>query len=82
MLWMLIALLLILLIAAAVVLYVAYPHRGEDVPHAPWLGEALKRGVETLPALDGELSPRRIPNQDARREAHPENQPQDQSARS
>jgi hypothetical protein len=79
--WLLVALLLILLVAAAVVVYVAYPHRGEEVPHAPWLGEALKRGVEALPTLDGELAPR-IPSQDARREGHPENQPKDQAARS
>jgi hypothetical protein len=40
--------LLILVIAGAVVLYVAYPHRGEEVPGAPWIGEAMKRGVDTV----------------------------------
>jgi hypothetical protein len=40
--------LVILVIAGAVVMYVAYPHRGEDVPGAPWLGDAMKRGVDTL----------------------------------
>ena len=50
----------ILLIAAAVVLYVAYPHRGEEVPVAPWLGDAMQRGVETVgdllerPVADGD----------------------------
>jgi hypothetical protein len=39
---------LILVIAGAVVLYVAYPHRGEEVPGAPWIGEAMKRGVDTV----------------------------------
>jgi hypothetical protein len=39
---------LILAIAGAVVLYVAFPHRGEDVPGAPWLGDAMKRGVDTV----------------------------------
>lgn len=81
MLWLVLALLLILVAAAAVIVYVAYPQRGEEVPHVPWLGAALTRGVEALPALDGELSPR-IPSQDARREQHPENQPHDESARS
>jgi len=38
----------ILLMAGAVVLYVAFPHRGEEVPGAPWLGEAMKRSVDTV----------------------------------
>ena len=51
---------LILVIAGAVVVYVAYPHRGEEVPGAPWLGDALQRGVDSigdlldLPANDDE----------------------------
>ncbi|HET6168249.1 MAG TPA: hypothetical protein VFE07_15570 [Marmoricola sp.] len=40
--------LVILVIAGAVVLYVAYPHRGEEVPGAPWLGDAIQRGVDTV----------------------------------
>lgn len=40
--------LLILLAAGAVVVYVAFPHRGEEVPGAPWLGDALQRGVDTV----------------------------------
>jgi hypothetical protein len=40
--------LLILVIAGAVVLYVAFPHRGEDVPGAPWLGDAMQRGVDSI----------------------------------
>lgn len=47
-----IAMLVILVLAALVVLYVAFPHRGEDVPAAPWLGDALRRGVESAPTLD------------------------------
>jgi hypothetical protein len=39
---------LILVIAGAVVLYVAFPHRGEAVPGAPWLGEAMKRSIDTV----------------------------------
>jgi hypothetical protein len=52
--------LVILLAAGAVVVYVAFPHRGEEVPGAPWLGDALQRGVETVgdllerPAADRE----------------------------
>ena len=54
MLWMLLALFLILVVAGLVVLYVAYPHRGEDVPNAPWVGEAMRKGVNLLPTLDNQ----------------------------
>jgi hypothetical protein len=72
MLWMLLAMLLILVVAAAVVVYVAYPHRGEDVPHAPWLGEAMKRGVDAMPALPEMSSAVQIPNQAAPRDQMPD----------
>jgi hypothetical protein len=42
---------LTLALAGAVVTYVAYPHRGEEVPGAPWLGDAMKRGVDTVGEL-------------------------------
>lgn len=44
--------LVILLVAAAIVVYVAFPYRGEDVPSAPWLGDAMSKAVEALPKLD------------------------------
>jgi hypothetical protein len=44
----------ILVVAGFVVVYVAYPGRGEEVPGAPWLGEAMKRGVEALPILESD----------------------------
>ena len=43
--------LVILALAGLVVLYVAYPHRGEQVPNAPWVGDALRKGVDALPTL-------------------------------
>ena len=43
------AMLVIVLLAALVVLYVAYPHRGEEVPNAPWLGDAMRKGVDAAP---------------------------------
>ena len=46
------AMIAILAIAGAVVVYVAYPHRGEEVPHTPWVGEAMRKGVAPLPTLD------------------------------
>jgi hypothetical protein len=53
-LFILFAMIAIVVIAGLVVVYVAYPHRGEDVPHAPWVGEAMRRGVNTLPTLDNQ----------------------------
>ena len=52
MLYLLLAMLLILVVAGVVVAYVAYPHRGEELPGAPWLGDALKRGVDAMPTLE------------------------------
>jgi hypothetical protein len=64
MLVMLLVLLLSLVLAGAVALYVAYPRRGEEVPHVPWLGDAMKRGVESLPTLDNQLGARLHDGQD------------------
>jgi len=44
--------LVILILAALVVTYVAYPHRGEEVPAAPWLGDAMAKVVHAAPTLD------------------------------
>jgi hypothetical protein len=65
MLWLLLILVLSLASAGAVAIYVAYPRRGEEVPHAPWLGEAMKRGVASLPTIDNRAGQRagRIPQQ-------------------
>ena len=49
-----VAMIVIVLLAAAVVLYVAFPHRGEEMPHAPWVGEAMRKGVQRLPTLDNQ----------------------------
>jgi hypothetical protein len=40
------------LVAAAVGVYVAYPHRGEDMPVVPQLGDAMRKGVNALPTLE------------------------------
>ena len=55
------AMLVILVISGLVVTYVAYPHRGEEVPGAPWLGDAMTRGVEALPLLEEDEGTRRSP---------------------
>lgn len=48
------AILLSLVVSAVVVLYVAYPHRGEDLPLAPWLGDAMAKAVDAAPVIDDE----------------------------
>jgi hypothetical protein len=50
-LWISLAMLGIVVVAGAVMLYVAFPHRGQPVPRAPWVGDALERGVRKLPTL-------------------------------
>ena len=47
-----ITMLVILLVAACVVVYAAYPHRGEDVPGAPWLGDAMAKAADAIPFID------------------------------
>ncbi len=54
MLWMLIFLFVALAAAGLVVLYVAYPHRGEEMPVVPVLGEAMKSAADAIPTLDGD----------------------------
>ena len=54
MLLIILTMLAILVVAGLVTLYVAFPHRGEDVPGAPWLGDAMNRAAEAVPVLDEE----------------------------
>jgi hypothetical protein len=51
MIWILLAMLVILLCAGVIVLYVAFPHRGEEMPHTPWVGRLMRRGVRKLPTI-------------------------------
>jgi hypothetical protein len=52
--WILLVMLGIVAVAGAVVLYVAFPHRGEDVPRTPWVGTVMRKGVKLLPTLDNQ----------------------------
>lgn len=54
MLFIVFAMLGIVALAGLVVLYVAFPHRGHDVPRAAWVGTAMRRGVDRLPTLDNQ----------------------------
>jgi hypothetical protein len=46
-----IVMLVTVLVGGIVLAYVAFPHRGEDLPVAPVLGEAMKKGVDSLPTI-------------------------------
>ena len=52
MLWLLLWLFLAIVVAGLVVVYVAYPHRGEEVPYLPVVGEKMRRAVDSLPVLE------------------------------
>lgn len=56
MLYIVFAMTVIMLVAGVVVLYVAFPHRGEEMPHTPWIGDTLRKGVDRLPTLDNRRS--------------------------
>ncbi|MCD6639085.1 MAG: hypothetical protein LT071_04130 [Nocardioides sp.] len=47
-----------LLVAGLVFAYVAYPHRGEELPVVPQLGDAMRKGVDSLPTLEDSESRR------------------------
>ena len=48
----------ILVVAVLALDDAAYPHRGEQVPGAPWLGELMERAADAVPVLeDGDLDP-------------------------
>ena len=56
MLFIVITMIVILGVAGLVVAFVAFPHRGEDLPGASWLGESLGKAVNALPTIsDGDL---------------------------
>ena len=44
-----VVLLLAIVLAAVVMVYAAYPYRGEETPVTPRLGNAMRRGVKSLP---------------------------------
>ena len=52
MLYIVIAMLVSLVAASLVVLYVAYPHRGEKMPAASWFGDALGKAADAVPVID------------------------------
>lgn len=58
MLFIWIGLLLILALAGLITLYVAYPHQGEDIPHAEWLSDAMSRSNQKVNGKLAEIDAR------------------------
>jgi len=44
----------IVAVAGLVVAFVAFPHRGEELPGVPWLGDKMGQAAEAMPTLDEE----------------------------
>ena len=44
----------ILALCGVIAAYVAFPHRGEELPGAPWLGDAMARAADAMPLLEEE----------------------------
>lgn len=59
MLYLFVVMLVILAVAGVVVLYAAYPHRGERLPALPWLGDAMSRAADSVPTVEPETSEER-----------------------
>ena len=49
-----IVMVLILLLAGGIAMYVAYPHRGEEIPYVPWLGDAMNKAADAAPLIEVE----------------------------
>ncbi len=60
-----IAMVVIVLVAGVFIAYVAFPHRGEDLPGAPWLGRLMRRGAEALPTVEDEPTVPAVPAEPA-----------------
>lgn len=56
MLFVVVTMIVVLAVAGLVFVYVAYPHRGEEVPAAPWLGTAMNRAADAAPVLEVEYA--------------------------
>lgn len=51
MLYLVISMLVCIVVASLVVVYVAYPHRGEKMPAVPWLGDAMGKAADAAPVI-------------------------------
>ena len=53
-LFIVISMLVIVAVAGLVVTFVAFPHRGEDIPGAAWLGDGMAKAADAMPTIDPE----------------------------
>ena len=67
MLFIVVAMFVVLVIAGLVIVYAAYPHRGEEMPRASWLGEAMTRAADAAPVIEPEAEDHQMLHD---REAH------------
>jgi hypothetical protein len=44
----------ILALCGAIAVFVAFPHRGEELPGAPWLGDVMSRAADAVPIVEEE----------------------------
>jgi hypothetical protein len=44
----------ILALCGGIAVYVAFPHRGEELPGVPWLGDAISRAADAVPIVEEE----------------------------
>lgn len=51
MVYVLTAMVISLVVSAGVVLYVAFPHRDQRLPVAPWLGVLLRKAAGSAPVI-------------------------------
>ncbi len=70
-----ITMLVIVAVAGLVVAFVAFPHRGEELPGVPWLGEAMSNAVDAMPTLDAEPDEETSATSDAGRHLAPSREP-------
>jgi hypothetical protein len=53
-LFVVVTMLVILAVCGLVLMYVAFPSRGEELPAVPWLGDAMAKAAEAVPTLDAD----------------------------
>ncbi len=51
MIFIVIAMIVALVAAGAVLAYVTWPHRGEDMPYVPAVGTSMRKAVASMPTL-------------------------------
>lgn len=58
--FILVTMVVIVAVCTLIGIYVAFPFRGEQVPGAPWLGDAMNKAVDRLPTLESETVERPV----------------------